>query len=163
MIYLYWNSRGLANNPTKLALRRLIIKNKLDFLFSSESWMTYGNFSQKWSSKLGLKLITNNFRPNNIANLWCFCKIDLDSVILSISEKHIVFTFTFENKCFWLVFIYASTSYLKRRDLWHDLSSIIYNHKIHWSIFGDFNMVMGAHEYLGASSPAILPIQGFQY
>lgn len=135
MIYLYWNSRGLANNPTILAIRRLIIKHKPDFLFLSECWMTFNSFPQNWFSKLGLKRITVNFRHNNILNLWCFCMIHLDYVILSIGEQHIAFTSTFEIKCFGLVAIYAFTSYLKRRDLWHKLSSIISNHKIPWSFF----------------------------
>lgn len=86
MICLYWNSRGLANNLTKLAPRRLIIKHKPDFLFLSKPWMAFENFPQNWFSKLGLKLITVNLRPNNIVNLWCFCKIHLDYVIISIGE-----------------------------------------------------------------------------
>lgn len=86
----------------------------------------------------------------------------MDIIVLLIGEQHITFTSSFENKLFGLIFIYDSTSNLKRRDLWHDLSFIIYNHKILWSIFGDFNVVMGVHKHLGASCPAKLPIQDFQ-
>lgn len=125
MICLYWNSRGLANNPTKLALRILITKNKLGFLFISEPWMSYENFPQNFFSNLGLKLIFVNERPNNISNLWCFCKCSFNPFILSIGEQHIAFTSTFENNSFKLISIYASTSYLMKIFLWLDLSFII--------------------------------------
>lgn len=162
MIYLYWNSKGLANNPTKLALRRLITKNKLDFLFISEPLMIYENFPQNWFSNLGLKLIFINERPKNIANLWCFRKCSFDHVILSIGEQNITFASTFDDKYFELISVYASTSYLGRRFLCLKLSFIISIHKIPWIILGDFNVVIGAHEHFDVPSLSRLPVKESQ-
>ena len=33
---IYWNLRGIANSPTKMALKNLIIANKPDLIFIAE-------------------------------------------------------------------------------------------------------------------------------
>lgn len=152
----------MANHPTKLALRRLIVKNNPDFLFIYEPWMDYANFPQNWFYKLGLKLISVNCRPNSLPNLWRFCKLALDHVVILIGEQHMAFNSSLGIKTFGFIVVYVSTSYLKRRLISPEISSIIYSHKIPWNILGDFIMVFGAHEHLGTSSPPILPIQDFQ-
>lgn len=47
--------RGIANSPTKLDLKRLILVNKPDFVFIYEPWMDVDNFSVRWLHRLGLK------------------------------------------------------------------------------------------------------------
>lgn len=39
MIYIFWNTRGLANSPTKLVLKKLILKHKPSFMFLVEPWI----------------------------------------------------------------------------------------------------------------------------
>jgi len=73
MNFLYWNIRGISNTPSRLALRRLISKNKPDFIFLAEPWMKYEDFPANWFSRLGFKLFSMNHREKNIPNLWCFC------------------------------------------------------------------------------------------
>lgn len=53
-------------------------------------------------------------------------------------------------KKFGLYVIYASTNYIKRRSLWQTLTNILQNSNLPWSCIGDFNTILGSHEYRGA-------------
>jgi exonuclease III len=44
MKILYWNVRGLANSPTRLALKNLLIAHKPDIVVISEPWMDFDLF-----------------------------------------------------------------------------------------------------------------------
>jgi hypothetical protein len=44
---LFWNSKSVANNPSKLALRRLLINNKPDFVIIVEPWMKFEEFPSR--------------------------------------------------------------------------------------------------------------------
>jgi hypothetical protein len=58
--------------------------------------------------------------------------------------------------------IYASTSYLSRRQLWTSLNSLQAQHDLPWCFLGDFNVILGAHEHRGRVNPARRPIVEFQ-
>jgi hypothetical protein len=45
--------------------------------------------------------------------------------------------------------VYASNCYLHRRNLWSALSQIQSQHNLPWSYLGDFNTILGSHEYRG--------------
>jgi len=53
MKFIYWNIRGLANFPSRLALKNLIVNNRPDFVFVSKPWMAFDNFPSNWFNKLG--------------------------------------------------------------------------------------------------------------
>jgi hypothetical protein len=55
---LYWKIRGLANPPSRLALKRLIIVNKPDIVLISEPWMDIDKFPTLSLSRLGLKIFS---------------------------------------------------------------------------------------------------------
>ena len=38
---LFWNVRGLASTPTRLALKRFLDVNKPEFCFISEPWLEF--------------------------------------------------------------------------------------------------------------------------
>lgn len=50
--------------------------------------------------------------------------------------------------------IYASTCYIARRALWYKLQSNFQQYQIPLCCFGDFNTILGAHEYNGSHRPA---------
>jgi hypothetical protein len=58
--------------------------------------------------------------------------------------------------------VYASTSYITRRQLWNKLNDIQTHHNLPWSFIGDFNAIIGAHEHRGSFNPARLPMTEFQ-
>jgi hypothetical protein len=73
---LFWNTKGVANNPLKLALiRRLLINNKHDFVTIVEPWMKFEEFPSRWLQRLGYKLFALNGRDNLLPNIWCICQI----------------------------------------------------------------------------------------
>lgn len=48
----------------------------------------------------------------------------------------------------------ASTKIIIRRDQWQDLSDLLAKHPIPWLFFGDFNVIIRAHEHRGRNSSA---------
>lgn len=59
---LYWNLRGIANSPSRLALKNLIIANKPDIICIAEPWMSYDHFPKNWFHRLNYKPLAFNHR-----------------------------------------------------------------------------------------------------
>lgn len=86
--------------------------------------MAWDNFPHHWFSRFDLKLFAANNRNNLFPNLWCFCKNHYAPDIVLVDDQHISFTINIHDFVLGFSIIYASTSYLTRRLLWHNLSSI---------------------------------------
>jgi len=87
------NSRGLANPPTRLVLKRLVLQqHKLDLILISESMINFNSFPRRWLSSLQLKLFAMNYRDNLLPNIWCICKVNLETTIISCEDQHATFT-----------------------------------------------------------------------
>jgi len=142
----YWNLRGLANSPTKLALKKLLVKNKPNICFLSEPWMPISNLSQRWLQNLGFKVFTVNDRHNLTPNLWCMCSSNLYPTLVNLDDQQISIKVDVTGKEFSITSVYASTCYIKRRLLWSAISNIHAQHDIPWSCIGDFNSILGSHE-----------------
>jgi hypothetical protein len=67
---IYWNLRGLANSPTRLALKFFIIKHTPDIILISEPWMNVDQLPRRWLVNLHLKLFALNSRNNMLPNLY---------------------------------------------------------------------------------------------
>lgn len=158
----YWNLRGLANSPTKLALKKLLVKHKPDICFLAEPWMHISNFSQRWLNNLGLKVFVVNDRNTLIPNLWCLCKNNLYPTLLNTNDQSISITFDVAGKIFGVTAVYASTCYIKRRSLWAAITHLQSQHDIPWSCIGDFNAILGSHEQRSQYSPSRVAMEEFQ-
>ncbi|XP_058776647.1 uncharacterized protein LOC131650967 [Vicia villosa] len=158
---LYWNVRGIANSPTKLALKRLIRVNKPDFVFISEPWMDVKDFPFRWLQRLGLKLFAVNNRDGLDPNLWCCCLLSLEPQVVAADCQQVSFTLKIQDRFFGVSAVYASTNLVNRRLLWHNLSQLQNNFNLPWAFIGDFNCILGAHEHSGSRSPARTPIDDF--
>jgi len=161
MKIIYSNIRGIANTPSRVALKRLILNNKPDFILISEPWISFDRFPKNWFHRLGFKLFTCNFRQNNIPNLWCICTSDLNPQIINISDQHVSFTIIQNSTTIGVNAVYASTCYIQRRRLWSELNYSLNQYPIPWCTIGDFNAIIGAHEHRGATPPATLPMTEF--
>ncbi|WJX46320.1 rhamnogalacturonan endolyase [Trifolium repens] len=124
--------------------------------------MDFVDLPRRWLVNLNLKCFASNTRLNNLPNLWCLCKTSLNPTLLASSDQHVSFTISDSNKTLAFSAVYASTNYLSRRKLWNELNSLQIQHDLPWCFIGDFNVIMGAHEHRGRSSPARLPIEEFQ-
>lgn len=69
MKILYWNLRGLANQPTRLALKNLIQNNEPDIILIAEPWMRFEDLPKNWFLRQNYKPFAMNVRENNIPNL----------------------------------------------------------------------------------------------
>jgi len=159
---LYWNIRGIANSPSRLALKRLILLHKPDFIFLAEPWMNFNHFPASWLHRLGFKLFSFNNRDHLLPNLWCICSLHLDPILIDYDSQQVTFTINLNNNTLFFSSIYASTSNIKRKDLWHKLSSLQSRYDAPWCLIGDFNIVLGSHEHCGSFSPARPPMIDFQ-
>ncbi|GAU50480.1 hypothetical protein TSUD_409650 [Trifolium subterraneum] len=162
MKILYWNIRGVANSPSRLALKRLVVNNNPDFVFIAEPWMNFSDLPRGWLARMGLKMFGSNDRGQRQSNLWCFCKDSVNPIIISSNDQQVSFSFSDNNKSFCMAAIYASNDYIKRRDLWKCLSDLQQQFRQPWCFIGDFNTILGAHEHRGNAIPARAPIEDFQ-
>jgi len=158
---IYWNIRGIANTPTRLALKRTLLLQKPDILLIVEPMMNFDRFPSSWLHRLGFKLFSVNNRPSHLPNLWCICSLSLNLYIIDTIDQYVSFTLTVNNLTFGIAVIYASTNYLTRRNLWDNLSHMLLNHQIPWCFLGDFNTILGAHEHRGALTPTRIPMEDF--
>jgi hypothetical protein len=159
---LFWNIRGIANTPSKLALRKLVNVHNPNIVVITEPWMDFSDFPTRWLQRLGLKLFCMNDRDNLIPNIWCICKSTLEPQVLLIDKQCVAFSLLVQDKLIGFAAVYASNCYINRRILWSKLTSLNNNHAIPWCFLGDFNVVLGIHGYKGNSLPASLPMSEFQ-
>lgn len=156
---LYWNIRGVVNAPSILALKRLIKLHKPNYIFIAKPKLDFAKFPNNWFLKLVFKPFA--FNNKDQPSLWCFFNANTIPTIISISDQFLAFSFTLDN-CFPpFVAVYASTNLTKRGDLWKDLNDLQSKHHLPWSFFGDFNVIIGAHEHRGGNSPAKRPMIDF--
>lgn len=152
---------GITNSSTKLTLKRLILKNRPQFIFVAEPWMVFPKFPTNWIRKLHLKMVALNNIGNLDPNLLFFYDSDLNLDILAIDDQFIYFTIKLQYKYFGLAAIYASINYVIRRDLWIKISNISSNHIIHWCFLGDFDIILGARKYMVSRQPTRIIMENF--
>jgi hypothetical protein len=109
--------------------------------------MDFADLPRRWLVNLNLKLFALNTRPNLPPNLWCICKNHLDPVIIAADSQQVTFSILDNDKTIAITAVYANTSYLVRRQLWHNLNVLQSQHALPWSFIGDFNAIIGAHEH----------------
>jgi hypothetical protein len=109
---IVWNARGLANSPTRLALKNIIQQHKPDIILLSEPWMDFVDLPRRWLANLNLKLFALNSRPNLLPNLWCLCKLSISPTLIASDEQHVTFTTCENNTVLAFSAVYASTNYL---------------------------------------------------
>jgi hypothetical protein len=160
---LFWNIKGLAKSPSRLALKRLIVSNNPDFVAIAEPWMSFEDLPRFWLHNLNLKLVATNARDQRLPNLWFLCKQNLNPSLISVDDQHIALSILDNEKVFCLSVIYASTCYIKRRKLWQTLTDLQHQYHNPWCFIGDFNTIMGAHEHSGNINPTRQPIDDFQH
>jgi hypothetical protein len=159
---VFWNIRGLANSPSRLALKRIISTNQPDIILIVEPWMSSHDLPVSWLARQGLKIFAVNNRDSLRPNLWCICSININLTVLHIDDQQVAFSVMENDKVFCISAIYASTCYLKRRALWLKLRELQLQFNLPWCFFGDFNSILGAHEHRGRHNPARTPIDDFQ-
>ncbi|XP_026433620.1 uncharacterized protein LOC113331050 [Papaver somniferum] len=123
------------------------------FVFIAEPWVVFDSIPNNFWSSLDLKLVVTNDRGNQLSNLWCLCARNINVTVVSNSMQLIACEATMGDISYFVAGIYASTSYLTRRDLWIELSNLMDNLQGSWCLIGDFSAVLGAHEKSSGPPP----------
>jgi len=105
-----------------------------------------------WHSIGVTKFCTNN-RGNLLPNLWALWGADISPTVIFMSSQCIALELICHQTPVYVVAIYASNSYISRRQLWADLTHLQGCFQGPWLFIGDFNVVMGAHEKWGRRPP----------
>jgi len=147
-----WNIRGVGNFETQIHLFHMIKTHKPDFLFLAEPLISFASFPSWFWTRLNLHNHVLN-HTNSIPSLWCLWHKQYTVSILLNKPQCIAFTYIDEGTPVFIAAIYASTFYIRRRELWLDLTSLIHANPGPWLFVGDFNSILGAHEKLGGRIP----------
>lgn len=159
MIYISWNICGLGNDQSRASLENLCITHKPDWLAISEPKILKEHLPRSFLKRLKLAFFTQNAREHSRPNIWVLCREQYvaDSMIIRSSEQYIAI----KTSGITLAFVHAKNNYIRRRELWNDLSHDLLDS--HTCIMGDFNIVLGAHERSSGMLTHGLPVEEFQH
>lgn len=143
---LYWNAHGIGNLDTRLVLKRLCTLHKPDFLFIFEPWIFIDQSPSSFWRNLNLKPFVVNDRNGLKPNIWGFCVVHFDHVVISNSAQQVSLSVLHDSQVQYLSAVYASTDHSIRRQLWFELATLQDNFPGPQLFIGDFNSVLGAHE-----------------
>lgn len=88
----------------------------------------------------------------------CCCSTLIDPLVLDKDDQQIAISFSLNNQTFNMSAIYASTSNLRKRELWSKLDSSKIQYNVPWCFIDDFNTNLGAHEHSGRFTHARPPM-----
>lgn len=127
----------------------------------AEPWIDFNRVPATYWRCLGLRPFMFNDRGYRLSNLWRLCTDSVCPTFISSSAQQCSFSVLWEQQHVYISTIYVSTSYLVRRDLWQELSSLYQNFSGPWIAIGDFNAVLGSHEKRGGGLPSKLSCDDF--
>lgn len=85
--------------------------------------------------------------------IWCLWDLALWKVeVLTSSNQFVHMQVTWKGTLSWLItVVYASTSYVKRQELWDEMASLASSIVDPWVVLGDFNSILAEHERMGGT------------
>ncbi|KEH15675.1 endonuclease/exonuclease/phosphatase family protein, partial [Medicago truncatula] len=98
-----------------------------------------------WDS-IGVSKYCVNGREILQPNLWALWGREVSAIVMFISDQCIALEISCHQSTVYVAAVYASTFYLKRRQLWAELTNLQGCFQGPWLFIGDFNAVLGAHE-----------------
>jgi hypothetical protein len=148
MIVLYWNCRGFANPKTQRSLFNYCKRFAPDFVCIAEPMIDFDMISHRFWASLNLSFVGSNTAVT--PSLWVLRKDSIDPpTYLICGDQHVRFSASINGNRHDFSYVYASTSFLIRRNLYADLVSLYSAFSAPWVVIGDFNAVKGAHEKTG--------------
>jgi hypothetical protein len=161
MKLLYWNVRGFGNPESQVALKNYCSTHKPDIIFLAEPMVSFDQISNGYWRSLKLDKFGVNRRESRLPNLWSLWHSSFHTTILVfVSDQCMVLEISLTVKVY-VAAIYANTSYLRRRQLWADLTRLQSQFIAPWLFLGDFNAVLGAHEKRGSRLPPKISCDDF--
>jgi len=161
MTTLYWNVRGIGNVDTKLALKNLFTFHSPLLIFVAEPMIAFESVPPWYWDSIGVSKYCVNSRGNLQPNLWALWGTEVSANVVFVSDQCIALEISCYQSSVYVAAVYANTFYLKRRQLWADLTTLQGRFQGPWLFIGDFNAVLGAHEKRGRQPPPPLSCMDF--
>nr|ABE87589.2 RNA-directed DNA polymerase (Reverse transcriptase); Ribonuclease H; Endonuclease/exonuclease/phosphatase [Medicago truncatula] len=146
MIILYWTVRGIDNVDTKIALKNFFNCHKPLLIFVAEPMIAFESVPPWYWDSIGVSKYCVNGREILQPNLWALWGREVSAIVMFISDQCIALEISCHQSTVYVAAVYASTFYLKRRQLWAELTNLQGCFQGPWLFIGDFNAVLGAHE-----------------
>lgn len=156
MNFLAWNCRGTTAKGFSSLIKDIRREYHASLVFLLETHSS-GEKAKNQIKKLGLSGSHIVDSRGQSGGIWCIWDLVVWSVEVLESSHHFVhLKVAFKGQIKWLItVVYASTSYVRRQQLWDDLSRIAQSHDCPWAVLGDFNCLLSDSERKGgASNPA---------
>lgn len=161
MKVFYWNIRGIGNSESQIALADFYRNYKPVLLFDAEPMVQYSSIPSWYWNNINVNNFCLNKRNPLMPNLWALWRTDVSLVVNFVSSQCIVLEGVFNNVTVYIAGVYASTSYLQRRQLWADLTMLQTQYTAPWLFVGDFNAILRAHEKQGTRLPPSISCMDF--
>ena len=158
MKILFWNIRGIGNDDSHTELSNICRLHHPDLVCIAEPMVTFNSILVAYWDSLNLSALTFNSRGTLAPNLWLLISSTCaDLLVISISDQQVTVRCTFDYIPSQFTFVYASTSSIKRRDLWANFITLRSQTQVQWMAISDFNTILGAHNKWEEADRLILP------
>jgi hypothetical protein len=97
-----------------------------------------------WAIICVSKYCINN-RGSLLPNHWALWGNELLATVIFVSDQCIALEISCYQSTIYIAAVYASTYYLRRRQLWADLNHLQGCFQGLWLFIGDFNAILGSH------------------
>lgn len=149
MIVLFWNIRGLGDDPARRMLSELGRAYSPDLIAIAEPKVRLSDISPRFWRSINMSFLVENARGGGLRpNIWVLYRRNLaniPTVVLCTGQAIILKVMTGRGEMYY-GFVHASCSYIIRRQLWVVLMGFS---GFHTCVMGDFNAITGDHEHLG--------------
>lgn len=119
MKVLYWNLRGIGNDPTQNALKKFVQDHSPEVLCISEPFVDLASIPISFWKFLNLVHVCSNDRGGSQPNIWVFCKPYLHQSVqvLSRTDQQVSFKLSFDLVHTVFTAVYAKTTMVECRRL----------------------------------------------
>lgn len=165
MEILSWNCRGINNDSTIQALKRLIIKHRPSIVFLCETKIHDRDFHNSLCSHLGFNKSEVMLSLGQSGGLALFWSDDLDVRFRSKSHHHIDVVIDTNNPSSpsWrFTGFYGHPTKSERYRSWALLRDLADVNSLPWAVVGDFNELLHAYEKIGGRRRCESQMQGFR-
>ncbi|PNX64796.1 endonuclease/exonuclease/phosphatase family protein, partial [Trifolium pratense] len=105
-----------------------------DFVFIAEPKIQFEKIHPSFWNNLNLKSI--GFNVSNKPSLWCLCSNNCSPTLVASTSQFCAFQVHIGSNVVYIAAVYASTSYIIRRNMWKDLNNLLLSNPGAWVILG---------------------------
>lgn len=152
MNFLSWNCRGTGAKGFTSLVKDLRKEYNASLIFLLETHSS-GDKAVKLAKKTGFSGHFIVDAMGQAGGIWCLWdEANWQVSIIDSSNQFVHMQFTWKRSISWLVTaVYGSPRYVRRQELWDNLSTLAEDIQDPWVVLGDFNAILADHERRGGS------------